>query len=182
MKINRVINIVSILLCLLLLFNNTGYITRAINYNLEDIEPGDNKEIYGDWPIKITKKGITYKIYPSMTFVISISNVKKAHIDHVIYNDQIYYVNTITASAGKGNKSLTTITIGPHVKNIEDNAFYNCKKLKQVIINNSGNLNVGRNAFRKIGKNATILLKGAKGNSKQKLIKKISKQTNATIK
>ncbi len=55
-------------------------------------------------------------------------------------------------------------------------------KLKKVKITAIKSLKVGKNAFKKLHKNAKITVKGVKGKAKQKLIKKLKKQTNAVVK
>jgi len=54
--------------------------------------------------------------------------------------------------------------------------------MTKVKITANKSLKVGKNAFKKLHKNAKITVKGVKGKSKQKLIKKLKKQTNAVVK
>ena len=52
--------------------------------------------------------------------------------DTVTLNGLVYRVDTIGVGALKGNKKITTVTIGKNVKVIEKNAFAGCTKLKTV--------------------------------------------------
>ncbi|WP_155843179.1 hypothetical protein [Butyrivibrio sp. NC2002] len=54
--------------------------------------------------------------------------------------------------------------------------------MTKVKITANKSLKVGKNAFIKLHKNAKITVKGVKEKSKQKLIKKLKKQTNAVVK
>ena len=57
---------------------------------------------------------------------------------------------------------------------IAADALKDCKKLKKVTIKANKNLKIGKSAFKKINKGATIKIKGVKGNTKKKLVKAIN--------
>lgn len=52
-------------------------------------------------------------------------------------------------------------------------AFKGCKKLKKITIKANKSLKIGKGAFKKIGKKATIKITGVKGKAKKKLVKSI---------
>ena len=85
-----------------------------------------------------------------------------------------YKVTKIAADAFYGMHSLTKITIGKNVTAIGARAFYYCNKLKTIYINSGKITSIGKNAFKRIAKNATITIKASKKkyNALVKLIKK----------
>lgn len=134
-------------------------------------------------PMTVTINGVTYYIdINGIATVTKIDKVKKASLNDVTVNGTTYPVTTISANACKGNKKISSVTIGKNVTKVDKKAFYKCKKLKKVKITANKSLKVGKNAFKKLHKNAKITVKGVKGKSKQKLIKKLKKQTNAVVK
>ena len=118
--------------------------------------------------------GITYAIsVDGKATVTKIGSVKKASINTVKIGGRSYPVVKINASACKGNQKITSVSIGSNVKNIGKKAFYGCKKLKKVNIKASSSLKVEKQAFKKLGKRATITLKGVKGKTRKKIVKSI---------
>ena len=85
-----------------------------------------------------------------------------------------YPVIAIADNAAKGNKKLPSVSIGKTVSYIGSNAFSGCKKLKNVKISASSSLKVGKNAFKKIGKKATITISGVKGAKRKKIVRMIN--------
>ena len=79
--------------------------------------------------------------------------------DTVTLNGLVYRVDTIGAGALKGNKKITTVTIGKNVKVIEKNAFAGCTKLKTVNCKSEVLYKIGANAFKGDGKLTKITLK-----------------------
>ena len=62
-----------------------------------------------------------------------VSKVKTATIpDEILVGDKPVKVTAIADKAFKGNKKLTTVTIGKNIKTIGKNAFASCAKLKTV--------------------------------------------------
>ena len=83
-----------------------------------------------------------------------------------------YKVTSIGAKAFKGYKKLAKVTIGANVVTIEKAAFYNCKKLKNVVIKSKNITKIGKKAFRRSGaKKLTI-----------KVPKKLKKKYNKLFK
>ncbi len=68
----------------------------------------------------------------------------------------------IEAKACKGNSKIKALSLGKNVKAIGKEAFYGCKKLKSVAINANKSLKVGKGAFKKLSKGASIKIKGVK--------------------
>ena len=91
-------------------------------------------------------------------------------------------VTKIADNAAKDNKKIKSLTIGSNVTSIGKNAFKGCNKLKSVTIKANKKLKIGKGAFKKLSKGATIKIKGRKGNAKKKVVKALSKQTNAKVK
>ncbi|SEL36640.1 surface protein [Butyrivibrio sp. ob235] len=93
-----------------------------------------------------------------------------------------YTVTSIDKNAFKGNKKLTSIVIPSSVVRIEAKAFYGCKNLKKIVINANSNLTIGKNAFKNLHPDCVIQVKGVGGKTKDKIVRAIKKQTNATVK
>ncbi len=73
-----------------------------------------------------------------------------------------YKVTAISDRAFKGNKKLTTVTIGSNVTTIGIGAFYGCKNLKKITVTAGKLTTINRSVFKGIKKNATITVKGTK--------------------
>ncbi|WP_026529144.1 leucine-rich repeat protein [Butyrivibrio sp. VCD2006] len=122
-------------------------------------------------PATIAVNGITYKIgADGKATVTKIGNVKKASINAVSYNGASYPVTTIAAAASKNNKKLTSVKIGSNVTKIGKKAFCGSKNLRKVSVNANKSLKIGKNAFKKISKNAVVSVKGVKGKVKKTLV------------
>lgn len=80
-------------------------------------------------------------------------------------------VTTISDGAFQGCSKLTKITIPAKVTKIGKNAFYNCKNLKSVTIKTNALKSVGKSAFKKIAKKATIKVPKKKYTAYKKLLK-----------
>ncbi len=127
-------------------------------------------------PTTVTVDDITYYIdVNGQATATKIDSKKKASLDTVTVDGKNYPVVAIAESACKNNKKIKTVTIGSNVSSIGKKAFFKCKKLKKIIIKANKNLKIGKSAFKKINKGATIKIKGVKGNAKKKLIKAINK-------
>ena len=134
-------------------------------------------------PMATTVDGITYYVDKNGNAKVThIADIKKVQIDHVTIEGKYFPVTSIAINAARGNKGLQRVVIGPRVKRIEKKAFYGCKKIKAVVINVDKTIFIGKNAFRKLGKNSMIYINGVKGKSKKKAVKMLIKQTNATVK
>ena len=71
-------------------------------------------------------------------------------------------VTAIAYKAFYGNNKLVNVTIGKNVKNIYDEAFKNCKKLKKVTINSKKLKTIGKSAFNGCKKLKTVTIKSTK--------------------
>ncbi len=132
---------------------------------------------------KVTKSGKA----PTVEFTGTKNAGKTIKIPDTVKdkNGVVYKVTTIGKNAMKGNKKVTSFTIGKHVTNIKDNAFLNCTKLTKVKINSTALITIGKTVFsgdknlgsieiksaklKTVGKNA---LKNTKKNIKIKVPKK----------
>ncbi|WP_081679460.1 BspA family leucine-rich repeat surface protein [Butyrivibrio sp. XPD2002] len=136
-----------------------------------------------DLPANVIIDGVTYHIdINGQATVTNIASVRKAKINTVTYKNVEFPVTSISANAAKGNRKLSTLTVGNNVTKIGKKAFYKCKKLKKVTIKANKKLKVEKNAFKKINKDGTIKVKSLKGNAKKKVVKSIKKQTDAVVK
>ena len=77
-------------------------------------------------------------------------------------NGKTYKITSVAANALKGNKKMTSLTIGNNVVTIGKNAFANCTKLKKVTVNGSSLKTIGKNAFGGDKKLKTINMKKVK--------------------
>ena len=84
-----------------------------------------------------------------------------------------FKVTGIGAKVCKGNKKLTTVTIGKNVTTIAAKAFYNNKNLKKINIKTQKLAKIGKNAFKGINKKAVFAVpKKVKKKYKKKLNRK----------
>ncbi len=86
-----------------------------------------------------------------------------------------YKVTKIAADSFYGMAKLKKITIGKNVTTIGARAMAYCKKLKTIIFNSGNVTSMGKNALKKIAKNATIYIRASKKKYK-KLVKLIKKK------
>lgn len=75
-----------------------------------------------------------------------------------------YQVTSVAGKALKGNKKVKALTIGKNVKSIGKQAFYNCKKLKNITIDTTKLTakSVGSNAFRGTSAKGTVKVPASK--------------------
>lgn len=99
-------------------------------------------------------------------------------------NGKTYKVIAVKASACKGMKKLTALTIGKNVRNIGKNAFYGCKKLQTINIRTKQltGTTVASNAFKGIAAKAKITCPSGKKNAYRKLLQKRGVGDKATFK
>ena len=96
-------------------------------------------------------------------------------------NSVTYKVTAISDKAFKGNKKLTTVTIGSNVTKIGKEAFSGCKNLKKITVTAGKLKTIGKNAFKGINKKATITVKGTK-TAKTALKKQLKKKSIGYVK
>ena len=94
--------------------------------------------------------------------------------DTITINGEIYKVMKIADNAFKGNKAVTTITIGRNAKSIGKNVFKGCKRLKTIIIKSKKltTKTVSKKAFKGISKKVVIKVPKKKLVTYKKLLKK----------
>lgn len=71
-------------------------------------------------------------------------------------NGKSYAVSVLDEGCVRGQKKVTTVTIGQNVSQIEEDAFYGCKRLKKIKIKSELLEYIGEDAFRGIAANAVI--------------------------
>jgi len=122
------------------------------------------------------KDSLSYKVIGTKKVAVTGLTSKKINSVSipatVKYDGITYKVTKIAAKAFKGNKKLTTITIGKNITSIGSKAFYGCTSLTKVTIKSKSISAVGKNAFYKIGKKAVISIPKA---TKKKLTSLITK-------
>lgn len=77
-----------------------------------------------------------------------------------VVTEENFMVTSIGAKAFKGNKKITSVTVGKNVKLIGANAFSGCGKLKTMTLG-AGVVSIGSKAFYKCVKLKKIVLKSA---------------------
>ena len=92
-----------------------------------------------------------------------------------------YKVTAVSDKAFKGNKKLTTVTIGSNVTKIGKEAFAGCKNLKKITVTAGKLKTISKNAFKGINKKATITVKGTK-KAKTALKKQLKKKSIGYVK
>ena len=120
---------------------------------------------------------------PTVTVTkITDKNAKKLTIPATVKVKGVTYkVTEISDRAFKGNKKLTTVTIGSNVTKIGIGAFYGCKNLKKITVTAGKLTTINRSVFKGIKKNATITVKGTK-KAKTALKKQLKKKSIGYVK
>ena len=116
----------------------------------------------------VTKKEVTYNAPAD-------EKAKDITIpDTVTINGEVYKVTKIADNAFKGNKTVTTITIGSNIQMIGKNAFSGCKKLKTIIIKSKTltDKKISKKAFKGISKKTVIKVPKKRLAAYKKLLKK----------
>lgn len=142
--------------------------------------------------ISVPKKGekltdsktmIIYKVTKSGKEVEYIKSTKK-NLDTVVLPETVkidsitYKVTSIADCAFMGNKKLKKITIPKNIISIGSKAFYNCKALRNIVINSEKltTKNIGNKAFTKAGSNdyrkLTVKIRINKYEEYKKLLRK----------
>jgi hypothetical protein len=93
----------------------------------------------------------------------------------VTYNGIRFRVTKIQDNAYKNCKSLKNLTIGANVKRIGTGAFRNCKNLSKITIKAGSLQTIGSNSFKGIKKKATITIVCKDKKTYNKWVKKIKK-------
>lgn len=132
----------------------------------------------------INVSGVTYKVSGTGLTLTKAANKSKVIIPSTITSGGVKFkVTAIAANAFKGNKKLTSVTIGKNVKTIGSKAFYGCTKLKKVTIKSKSLKKIGKAAFKKAGvKKLKVKTPSGKKKTYKKLLKKAGLRKSATIK
>ena len=98
-------------------------------------------------------------------------------------NGRTLKVTGIAANAFKGNKKMTSVTIGSNVKKIGSGAFMNCRNLTRVTVTAKGLTSIGKNAFKGDRKLKTVNLRKVKALKKagKGAFKGISKKVTVKV-
>lgn len=99
----------------------------------------------------------------------------------VTLGGKTYQVTSIAASAFKNNKKVRAAIIGKNVKVIGNQAFFNCKKLKNLTIKSKVLKKAGANALKKIDHKAVIKVPAAKKEAYKKILAKKGQSRTVTI-
>ncbi len=132
------------------------------------------------------KGGITYKVLTStnkegtVAVFKSATRTKSVKIPSSVKDENgfSYNVTTISKSAFKGNKTLTSVTLNAGICKVESNAFASCKKLKLLTIPGP-DIKIGKNAFKGIASRAKITIKTGDKSGKKSVVKNINKTGGA---
>ena len=90
-------------------------------------------------------------------------------------------VNTRVITVHNIITKVKKVTIGSNVTSIGAQAFYGCKKLKQITISSKKLTKVGKKAFKGITKNAKIKVPKKKLKAYKKLLKNKGQGSGVTI-
>ena len=126
-----------------LTLKNGTAVTDATGVFTYKVTGADTVEVTG-----ITEKG-------KKKAAVKISSTMKS-------NGKTYKITSVAANALKGNRKMTSLTIGNNVVTIGKNAFANCTKLKKVTVNGNKLKSIGKNAFSGDKKLKTINMKKVK--------------------
>ncbi|MCD8018051.1 MAG: CAP domain-containing protein [Clostridiales bacterium] len=140
------------------------------------------KATVGDISYKITKAGVTGGTVAVTG--IKASATKVTIPATVTMNGITYKVTSIADNALKNHKKVTKIVIGKNITTIGKNAFYGCKKLKNITIKTTKltKKKVGAKAFKGIRAKAKIKVPKAKLKAYKKILKAKGLGTKATVK
>ncbi|WP_026525727.1 leucine-rich repeat domain-containing protein [Butyrivibrio sp. MB2005] len=141
----------------------------VVEVGTEFTSAGKEYKVTGEGTVKIT--GLENKNAKSLTIPSS-----------VVYENKAYSVTEINSKAFKGLKKLQKVTIPSSITKIGSKAFYGCSKLKSVTLKANKSLTVGKSAFKKVHSDCSIKVKGLKKKDKKKVVEKVKKQTNGSVK
>lgn len=132
------------------------------------LAPGENSGQETETKYKkgdmVTLGNIIYKISSyneKRVRVMGLVNEKVTKVtvpNSVTFGGRKYTVTCINANAFRNNKYITKITLGVFMRSIEHYAFYNCTKLKTVLIKSKSLVNVSNYAFKKTKSSMKVLV------------------------
>ena len=155
----------------------------------EDPKPNNIKPAKKGTTLTVSSKKIKVKVTssskknPTVTITkFTDKKAKKLTIPATVKVKGVTYkVTAISDKAFKGNKKLTTVTIGSNVTKIGKEAFSGCKNLKKITVTAGKLKTISKNAFKGINKKATITVKGTK-KAKTALKKQLKKKSIGYVK
>ena len=155
----------------------------------EDPKPNNIKPAKKDTILTVSSKKLKVKVTssskknPTVTITkFTDKKAKKLTIPATVKVKGVTYkVTAISDKAFKGNKKLTTVTIGSNVTKIGKEAFSGCKNLKKITVTAGKLRTISKNAFKGINKKATITVKGTK-KAKTALKKQLKKKSIGYVK
>ena len=155
----------------------------------EDPKPNNIKPAKKGTTLTVSSKKIKVKLTssskknPTVTITkFTDKKAKKLTIPATVKVKGVTYkVTAISDKAFKGNKKLTTVTIGSNVTKIGKEAFSGCKNLKKITVTAGKLKTIGKNAFKGINKKANITVKGTK-KAKTALKKQLKKKSIGYVK
>ena len=164
-------------------------IRRREDGKKEDIKPNNIKPAKKGATLTVSSKKIKVKVTssskknPTVTITkFTDKKAKKLTIPATVKVKGVTYkVTAISDKAFKGNKKLTTVTIGSNVTKIGKEAFAGCKNLKKITVTAGKLKTISKNAFKGINKKATITVKGTK-KAKTALKKQLKKKSIGYVK
>lgn len=154
----------------------------------------------------------SYKVTSTSRLTAEVTGTNKEGLTKItVYNTvklggKSYKVTSVGASAFKGNKKITSVSIGKNVQTIGKNAFagcvklkkvtakstklkqigskafFKCKALKSITIKSKTLKSVGKNAFKGINKKAVIKVPSAKLKAYRKTLAKKGQSKTVKIK
>ena len=172
-------------------FNQNQNVEAAnVQQNKAETENSSNAQVNNEAVVEVgtefTSAGKEYKVTGEGTVKITgleNKNAKSLTIpSSVVYENKAYSVTEINSKAFKGLKKLQKVTIPSSITKIGSKAFYGCSKLKSVTLKANKSLTVGKSAFKKVNSDCSIKVKGLKKKDKKKVVEKVKKQTNGSVK
>lgn len=162
------------------------YWPKYSSYTDDDDEDTDDEESEGSYLTTgkvYTVDGIKYKALSKKTVGVKGATNKKITSltigDKVTIDGRKYPIVRICDGAFKNYKKLVKVTLGTRITVIGKNAFYNCKKLKKIVINSEDIETFKSNAFVKIKAKAKIFISECIADEYEPLIKAVA---NADVK
>lgn len=134
-----------------------------------------------------TYKEVTYEAVKfGRSVIVKVASAKKAAgsvsvPDKVSFLGKSYIVTEIGDNAFRDNAKIKKVTIGANVKKIGKSAFYNCKKLNQVVIKSKKVTTIGKKAFCKDAKKLKIKVPKSKCKKYKSLLKKSKSTSKYTV-
>ncbi len=159
--------------------NSTTSESGSEEYNEDAEGDEDTEDSAGLDDVIISEGGTSYELSESGEATAQNADNKKITKliikDTVTYNGCLFKVTEIQDDAYKNCKSLKNLTIGANVQRIGAGAFRNCKNLSKITIK-AGNLQtIGSNSFKGIKKKATITIVCKDKKTYNRWVKKIKK-------